>query len=85
MEAFRLGPVQRQIVGQDAMPQLGLRAGDDVVRFGQFLKIICAAEHGVMVELLVPDLHHMQDDLRVFRIVLVPAVVQGFVVDSSKK
>ena len=47
------------------------------MRFGQFLKIVRAAEHGVVVELLIPNLHHMQDDLRILWVVFVPAVVQG--------
>ena len=52
---------------------------DDVVGLGQLLKVIGALQqHGVMVELLIPDLHHVQDDLGVLRVVLVPAVVQGF-------
>ncbi len=76
MEAFGLRKIQRQIMGQDAIPQLGLRARDDVVRFGQFLKIIRTAQHWVMVKLLVPDLHHMQDDLRILWVVLIPAFVQ---------
>jgi len=31
----------------------------------------------VMEKLYQPDLQHMKDDLRIFRVVLVPAVVQG--------
>ena len=65
MEAFRLRPIKGQIVGQDATPQLSLRTGDDVERFGQFLKIVCAAQQWIVIELLVSDFCHMQDDLRI--------------------
>ena len=64
-------------MSQHPVPKFGLRPRDDVVRLGQLLKVIRAAEQRVVVELLVPDLHHVQDDLRVLRVVLVPAVVQG--------
>lgn len=63
---------------QHAVPQLGLRLGHDVMRFGKLLDIVGAAHQWVMVKLLVPDLHHMQDDLRALEIVLVPAVVECF-------
>ena len=44
----------------------------------QFLNVIGPLHQRVMVELFIPDLHHVQDDLGVLRIVLIPAVVQGF-------
>ncbi len=77
MEAFCFGKIQWQIMRQDPVPKLGLRAGNDVMCLGQSLKVICAAQHWVMIELLIPDLHHMQYDLRILRIILVPTVVQG--------
>jgi hypothetical protein len=62
---------------QHPVPELGLRARYHVVGFGQLLKVIGARQEGVMIKLLVPDLHHVQDHLRVLGIVLVPAIVQS--------
>jgi hypothetical protein len=60
------------------MPQLGLRTRGDAVRFGQFLKIVCAAQQWIVIKLLVPDLHHVQDNLRILWVVLITTVVQCF-------
>ncbi len=68
----------RQVVRQDPVPKLGLRAGNDVVCLGQLLKIVGPAEHWVVIDLLIPDLHHVHDNLRILRVILVPTVVQGF-------
>ena len=48
------------------------------MRPGQLLKIIRATQHWIVVELLVPDLHHEQDDLRFLWVIFVPTVVQSF-------
>ena len=42
----------------------------------QFLDVVRALNQRVVVELIRPDGEHVQDDLRVLRIVLVPSVVQ---------
>ena len=62
---------------QDAVPELGLRTRDDLVRLRQLLNVGCADDQGVMEELHGANLQHVQDDLSVFRVVLVPTVVQG--------
>ena len=46
--------------------------------FGQFLNVVRSGHHRVLEDLHRPDLQHVQDDLGVLRVVLVPAVVQGF-------
>ena len=67
-----------RLVGRNAMPQPGLQARDNVVRPEQLLRIIRATQHRIVVELLVPDLHHVQDDLRILWVIFLPTVVQGF-------
>jgi hypothetical protein len=37
--------------------------------FGQLLNVIRAMHQWVMIKLLVPDLHHMQDDLGILGVV----------------
>ena len=68
--------IQWQVVSQQAMPELGLRLRDHLVRLRQLLDVVDAGEEGISVGLRGADLEHMQDDLRVLRIVLVPSVVQ---------
>ena len=46
--------------------------------FGPLLNVVGAACQWVVVELRIPDLHHVQDNLGIFGIVLVPVVVKGF-------
>ncbi|QFT34343.1 hypothetical protein FIV00_27865 [Labrenzia sp. THAF82] len=46
--------------------------------FGQFLNVSSAAHQLIMEELHGADLQHVQNDLGVLRIVLVPTVVQSF-------
>lgn len=77
MKSFRLGEVERQVMREDAVPQLSLRARNDLVGLRQFLDIGCSGHQWVVVELHGPDLQHMQNDLGVLGIVLVPAIVQG--------
>lgn len=45
---------------------------------GQLLKVIGPAQHRIVIELRIPDLHHVQNDLRILWVMLVPTVVQGF-------
>jgi len=49
------------------------------MRLEDFLKIICALKERGVVKLFVPALHHMRNNLRVFWILHVSAVVQSFV------
>ncbi len=77
MEAVCLGEVERQVMRQDAMPQFGLGACNHLVGLRQLLDVADAGNEGVVEDLDRADLQHVQDDLRVLRIVLVPAVVQG--------
>ena len=45
---------------------------------GELVNVVRTLYQSVMVKLLVPDLHQMQEDLRVLRVVLPPAVVESF-------
>ena len=65
------------------MPQLSLGARYDIMGFGQFLNIVRAGTHRILEDLHRTDLSHMQDDLGVLRIVLVPAVVQRLACPSQ--
>jgi len=69
MKAVSFGEVQRWVMRQRAVPKFGLRLGDDIVGFGQLLNVIRAMHQWIMIKLLVPDLHHMQDDLDVLGII----------------
>jgi hypothetical protein len=64
----------RQVMGQQPVPELGLGFGDRLVRPRQLLKIDETVRQGIMVVLHGADLEHVQDDLGVLRVVLVPAV-----------
>ena len=75
-EAVDLGEVQRQVVGQDAMPGLGLGFRDRLVGLRQLLQIVDPGCERIDIALGGTDPEHVQDDLRVLRVVLVPAVVQ---------
>lgn len=61
------------------MPQLGLRTRDDLVGPGGLLNVGGAGHQWVVKELHRSDLQHVQDDLGVLWIALVPAVMQGLV------
>ena len=76
-EAVDLREVQRQVVGQDPMQHLGLGPRDGVVGLGQFLHVVDAGGERVIVDLRGADADHVQHDLGVLRVVLVPTVVQG--------
>jgi hypothetical protein len=58
------------------VPQLGLGTGDHLVGLRQFLDVAGAGHQRVVKDLDSADLQHVQDDLRVLRVVLVPAVVK---------
>ena len=76
-EAVDLREIQRQVVGQDPMQHLGLGPRDGVVRLGQFLHVVDAGGEWIVVHLRGADADHVQHDLGVLRVVLVPAVMQG--------
>jgi hypothetical protein len=76
MEAVCLGEVERQVMRQDAMPQFGLGACDHLVGLRQLLDVADARNEGIAENLNRADLQNVQDDLRILRIVLLPAVVQ---------
>ena len=58
------------------MPQLGLGPRHRIMGLGQFLNVVRPGDHRVLEDLHRADLQHVQDDLRILRIILVPAVVQ---------
>ncbi|GGO33065.1 hypothetical protein GCM10010991_21860 [Gemmobacter aquaticus] len=78
MEPVRLGKIQWQVMGQDTMPQFRLRPRDHLVGLRQFLDVASAGDQRVVKDLDRTDLQHVQNDLRILGIVLVPAVVQRF-------
>ena len=59
------------------MPEFGLGLRDDLVRLREFLDVVDAGADRIEVGLSSTDLEHVQDDLGIFRIVLVPAVMQS--------
>lgn len=61
---------------QDTVPGLSLGFGDDFVRLRQFLQIVDAGFKRIDVNLRGPDPQHVQDNLCILWIVLVPAVMQ---------
>jgi hypothetical protein len=61
---------------QDPVPQLGLGPRHGIMCLGQLLNVVRAGHHRVLKDLHRADLQHMQDDLGILRIVIVPAVVQ---------
>ncbi len=63
-------------MGQDPMPGLGLHLGNNLVGLRQLLKIVDAGGERIDITLGSADAEHVQNYLRVLRIVLVPAVVQ---------
>lgn len=75
-EAGDLGEVQRQVVGQDPVPGLRLHPGDRLVSLRELLQVIDARGERIDVALRRTDPQHVQDDLRVLGVVLVPAIVQ---------
>lgn len=78
MEPVRLGKIQWQVMGQDTMPEFRLRPRNHLVGLRQFLDVTSASDQRVVKDLNRPNLQHPQDDLRILRIILVPAVVQCF-------
>lgn len=74
--AFGLREIQREVMGHDAMLDLHLPKGDLVMSLDEFLQIV----HGVHERIVIPLGHtgfeQMEQDLRVFGIVLVPGVVE---------
>lgn len=78
MEPLSLRGLQRQVAGEDTVPELGIWAQDDLVRLGKFLDIVCTYDQRIVEKLDRADLQHAQDDLAVLRAVLVPAVAEGF-------
>ena len=61
---------------QQPMPEFGLGFRDDLVGLRQLLDVVNAGPERVAVGLRSADPEHVQDDLGILRIVLVPAVVQ---------
>ena len=60
------------------MPEFRLRPRNHLVGLRQFLDVTSASDQRVVKDLNRPNLQHPQDDLRILRIILVPAVVQCF-------
>ena len=71
-----LRKIERQVVGEDPMPELGLGAGDDLVGLRKLLDVVHAGEQRIVEDLDGADLEHVQEHLRVLRVVLVPAIVK---------
>ena len=69
---------------QQPMPELGLALRDDLVGLRELLDVVNAGAERIAVDLSGTNLEHVQDDLRIFGIVLVPAVVQRFTRSSER-
>src|SRR5487761_173058 len=78
MVASDLREIERKVVSQKAMLRARFFQRNVVVRFRKFLKIIQVVNHRIVIVLGQSGLEEMQDDLGVFRIVLIPRVVHGF-------
>ncbi len=65
-------------MGQQPVPELGLGLRDNLVRLRQLLNVVDTGHEGIGVGLRGADPQHVQDHLRVLRIILVPTVVQRF-------
>lgn len=77
-EAIDLGKIQRQLVRQDTVLDLGLGPGDRFMCLRQFLHVVDAGPQRIMVELCRLHPEHVQDHVCILWIVLVPAIVQRF-------
>lgn len=77
MRPFGLREVERQVVRQDAVPELGLGPRDDLVCLRQLLDVSNASHKRIVEKLRRSDLQYVQDDLGILRVVLVKTVVQG--------
>jgi len=64
-------------MGQQPMPDLSLGFGDDLVRLRKLLQVINSCNEWILVNHCGADPEHVQDHLRVLRIILIPPVVQG--------
>lgn len=82
-EAFNLREIERQVVGQDAMPCLRLSLGDRLVRFRHLLQVVDPGGERIDVSLGGANPQHVQDHLRILGIVLVPAIVQSLARSSQ--
>jgi hypothetical protein len=60
------------------MLDLGFGPGDSFVGLGQFLHIIDAGRHWIMISLCGPNPEHVKDNLGIPGIILVPAIVKRF-------
>src|SRR4051794_39933957 len=80
-----LGKVEGQVVGQDAVEHLGLGFRDHLMGLRDLLDVVEAGRERVMVVLRGPDPEHVQGDLRVLGIVLVPAVVERLAGASERQ
>ena len=61
---------------QDVEPKFSLGFRDDVMGFKQLLNVVGAACQWAVLELHVPDLHHVQNNLGILGIIIVPAVMK---------
>lgn len=75
METIGFRKVKRQVMGQDAVPQLGLGLRHCILGLGQFLNVVRSSHHRVLKDLHRADLQHVRDDLRILWVVLFPTVV----------
>ncbi len=77
-KAIDLRKIQRQVVRQDTVLDLGLGPGDRFMCLRQLRHIVDAGPQRIMVDLRRLDPEHVQDHLRKLGIVLVPTVMQSF-------
>ena len=74
-ELGNLRKIRGQVVGQQAVPEFGLCLGDNLVRLRKLLDIVDPCLDWVVISPRGADLEHVEDDLRILRIVLIPSIV----------
>src|SRR5215212_700494 len=84
-KAGDLGEVEGQVVGQDAVEHLGFGLRDRLMGLRDLLDVVKAGRKRVMVGLRGLDPEHVQGDLRVLGVVLVPAVVERLARASERQ
>ena len=83
MEAFDLREVKRQVVGLESVQDACLRLRDHLMGLRQLRYIVKPFGERVLVVLGQADPQHVQDDLRILGVILVPTVVSASRVRAS--
>jgi hypothetical protein len=82
-EALDLREMQRQVMCNDPVAQLGAGAGYLLVGLGDLLEIVRALDQRVVVLLRYPLLEQLENHLRILGVILVPAVEHRVAIASA--